>query len=172
MQRLLASGLFVTAMFAFMPQLAFGELPAGCAEITKARGRLATDSASHRQRLVGIERGLNARRVRYQLRTELLRADLRKQYQSGIALTPAQERQLIEAEQLAQQMGVYNEQEKQLIAVTEQNLSRLEGDYRLRHGAAWTECPGYRPLKAAGLGPAADPYTVAQRPVSAGQIKR
>lgn len=167
MRRLLTSGLIASALFAFMPQLAFGESPAGCAEIGQARARLATDSASHRQRLIGIERGLNARRVRYQLRTELLRADLRKQYQSGIALTSEQERQLIEAERLAQQMGVYNEQERQQIAATEQNLRRLEDGYRQRHGAAWTECPGYRPLKAAGAGLAADPYTVAQHRLSA-----
>ena len=93
--------------------------------------------------------------MRYQLRTELLRAQLRKQYQSGVALKPEQEQQLMDAEKLSRDMGVYSADEQQQIAQTRQSLSRLEGDYRRKHGDAWTGCPQQA---------AAGAMTVAQRP--------
>lgn len=158
-------GISVLVMLAGQPALA--EPPAApesaaaarCTDVSRARAQLASDRRSYQQQLAGIERGLQARRVRYQLRTELLRAQLRKQHQSGVALKPEQHQQLIASEKLARELGVYSADEEQQIARVRQSLDRLEGDYRQKHGSAWTDCQ----QQAAAPG-TADAYTIAQRP--------
>lgn len=142
------------------PALPGASSASACAEVSRARVQLASDRRSHQQKLDGIERGLQARRVRHQLRTELLRAQLRKQYKSGVALKPEQEQDLIASEKLAREMGSYSADEQQQITRTRQSLSRLEGNYRQKHGSAWTECPRQAAAAAGG----ADTYALAQHP--------